>query len=178
MKRAPVINLFLGGAILAIGLVLGIIIGIKRGIPFVTEREQWTIAIYRGDSPFDFPASANKRWPVLKAEDITDMVILAGKDEGSFYGKLVLKASIPRFGSRTSIYFLHETALQNIATVLDGNPYSDEYAQHIAAALNGLPVRVKEKPTREGKSHLEFNINDLYPGFLITPFGVEYRNRD
>jgi hypothetical protein len=58
---------------LLIGLAGGIFVGIKRGIPFVTEREQWTIAIYTGDSPFNFPASENRRGPVLKAEDVTDL---------------------------------------------------------------------------------------------------------
>jgi len=72
MRRRFVFTIFLAGVCLLIGLAAGIFVGIKRGVPFVTEREQWTIAIYRGDSPLDFPASKNKRWPVLKAEDVTD----------------------------------------------------------------------------------------------------------
>jgi hypothetical protein len=58
---------------LTIGLAAGIFIGIKRGIPFVTEKEQWTIGIYEGDSPFNFPASQPRRNPVLRADDVTDV---------------------------------------------------------------------------------------------------------
>jgi hypothetical protein len=49
------------------------IIGIKRGIPFVTQREQWTIGIYRSDNPFRF--NGLQRWinPLFKAEDVTDV---------------------------------------------------------------------------------------------------------
>jgi hypothetical protein len=57
---------------LLIGLAAGIVVGIKRGIPFVAEREQWTIGIYQGDSPLNFPASKQKGDPVLRAEDVTD----------------------------------------------------------------------------------------------------------
>ncbi|NIP50546.1 MAG: hypothetical protein GWN76_20390, partial [candidate division Zixibacteria bacterium] len=70
MKRRFVLIIAVAGVCFLIGLAAGIYVGIKRGVPFVTEREQWTIAIYRGDSPLNFPASDNRRWPVLKAEDI------------------------------------------------------------------------------------------------------------
>ncbi len=73
MKRRFVLIIAVAGVCFLIGLAAGIYVGIKRGVPFVTEREQWTIAIYRGDSPLNFPASDNRRWPVLKAEDIHDM---------------------------------------------------------------------------------------------------------
>jgi hypothetical protein len=73
MKRRFVFTLFLAVACLLIGLAAGIFVGIKRGVPFVAEREQWTIAIYTGDSPFNFPASDNKQGPVLTAEDVTDI---------------------------------------------------------------------------------------------------------
>ncbi len=45
----------------------------KRGIPFVGQKEQWSIGIYRGSSPYAFPAQ--RRWanPVLTAQDVTDM---------------------------------------------------------------------------------------------------------
>lgn len=46
---------------------------LKRGVPFVTEREQWTIGIYRGSSPFDFPAQQSWRNPVFTAQDVTDV---------------------------------------------------------------------------------------------------------
>jgi hypothetical protein len=58
---------------LIIGLAGGIFIGTKRGVPFVAEREDWTIGIYEGDSPFHFPASQSRRNPVLTAEDVTDV---------------------------------------------------------------------------------------------------------
>ena len=45
----------------------------KRGIPFVAEREQWTIGIYRGKTPFSFDSPLNRFNPVLKAEHVTDV---------------------------------------------------------------------------------------------------------
>ena len=58
---------------LSLGFVGGIVVGIKRGIPFVTQREQWTIGIYRSNSPFHF--NELQRWmnPLFKAEDVTDV---------------------------------------------------------------------------------------------------------
>jgi hypothetical protein len=41
-------------ALLFLGFIVGMVVGIKRGVPFVTQREQWTIGIYRSDSPFHF----------------------------------------------------------------------------------------------------------------------------
>ena len=72
-KKAYIYTFLLAATCLFIGLAAGIIVGIKRGVPFVTEKEQWTIAIYTGDSPFNFPASFNKSGPVLRAEDVTDV---------------------------------------------------------------------------------------------------------
>ena len=59
--------------ILFIGFAAGIVVGIKRGIPFVTQREQWTIGIYRSNTPFHF--NQIQRWlnPLFKAEDVTDV---------------------------------------------------------------------------------------------------------
>lgn len=51
----------------------GVLVGMKRGIPFVAEKEQWTIGIYEGDSPFNFPASQDRRNPVITAQDVTDV---------------------------------------------------------------------------------------------------------
>src|SRR5687768_2245112 len=56
-----------------IGLAAGIFVGIKRGIPFVAQREQWTIGIYTGESPFTFDPAQNKSNPVLTAQDVTDV---------------------------------------------------------------------------------------------------------
>ena len=73
MKKQYIYPFILASICLLIGLAGGIFVGIKRGVPFVTQREQWTIAIYNGDSPFNFPASLNERGPVLRAEDVTDV---------------------------------------------------------------------------------------------------------
>ncbi len=45
----------------------------RRGVPFVGQKEQWSIGIYRGTSPTAFPAQ--RRWanPVLTAQDVTDV---------------------------------------------------------------------------------------------------------
>jgi hypothetical protein len=45
----------------------------KRGVPFVTTREQWTIGIYTGRDPFSLDGS--RRWwnPVFRSEDVTDI---------------------------------------------------------------------------------------------------------
>jgi hypothetical protein len=51
----------------------GVLTGIKRGIPFVAEKEQWTVGIYFGESSFDFDPSKNKRNRVIRAEDVTDV---------------------------------------------------------------------------------------------------------
>lgn len=73
MKKNLIYITIIAAACLAIGLVAGIIVGIKRGIPFVAEKEQWTIGIYNGESPFDMSNSLGWRNPVLKAEDVTDV---------------------------------------------------------------------------------------------------------
>lgn len=73
MKKYYLVTILIALVCLLVGLAGGIIVGIKRGIPFVTEREDWTIAIYQGDSPFNFPVSQNRRGPVLTAEDVTDV---------------------------------------------------------------------------------------------------------
>ena len=72
MKKQALLLIIIAGICLIIGLVGGIFVGIKRGVPFVTEREQWTIGIYTGSSPFDFNSRQSRRNPVLKAEDVTD----------------------------------------------------------------------------------------------------------
>jgi hypothetical protein len=59
--------------LLLMGFAGGILVGMKRGIPFVTQREQWTIGIYRSSSPFKF--NALQRWinPLFRAENVTDV---------------------------------------------------------------------------------------------------------
>lgn len=53
-------------------LVWGVFIT-RRGIPFIAQREQWTIGIYRGNSPFNYDSPLNILNPVLKAEHVTDV---------------------------------------------------------------------------------------------------------
>jgi hypothetical protein len=55
------------------GFAGGILVGMKRGIPFVTQREQWTIGIYSSDSPFHFNQLQSWLNPRFKAEDVTDV---------------------------------------------------------------------------------------------------------
>ncbi len=60
--------------ILSFVVIAGLIFVVKkRGIPFVTEREQWTIGIYTGKSPFDLKNTRVLRNPVMKAQDVTDV---------------------------------------------------------------------------------------------------------
>lgn len=68
-KRIP----WLALSFLSLGFVSGMGVGIKRGIPFVTQREQWTIGIYRSDSPFHFNALQGWINPLFRAEDVTDV---------------------------------------------------------------------------------------------------------
>jgi hypothetical protein len=68
-KNIPWLALFM----LFIGFVGGMVIGIKRGVPFVTQREQWTIGIYRSDSPFHFNDLQGWINPLFRAEDVTDV---------------------------------------------------------------------------------------------------------
>lgn len=51
----------------------GVIVGKKRGIPFVAQREQWTIGIYRSNSPFQYNELQSWINPLFKAEDVTDI---------------------------------------------------------------------------------------------------------
>lgn len=59
-------------AVLLFVVLAGAFVYRKRGIPFVGEKEQWTIGIYEGESPLDFPATQRRRNPVLTAEHVTD----------------------------------------------------------------------------------------------------------
>lgn len=58
---------------LSLGFAAGVAVGIKRGVPFVTRREQWTIGIYRSDSPFHFNELQGWINPLFRAEDVTDV---------------------------------------------------------------------------------------------------------
>ena len=54
-------------------LIGGRIVWIKRGIPFVSQREQWTIGIYRSDNPFHFNKLQGWINPLFRAENVTDV---------------------------------------------------------------------------------------------------------
>jgi hypothetical protein len=73
MKRNRIKILLLLLICLFLGFVAGMYIGIKRGVPFVTQREQWTIGIYRSDNPFRFNKLQGWINPLFRAEDVTDV---------------------------------------------------------------------------------------------------------
>jgi hypothetical protein len=55
-------------------MVAGLFIYKKRGIPFVKPGgEQWTIGIYRSNSPFHFNALQGWINPLFRAQDVTDV---------------------------------------------------------------------------------------------------------
>lgn len=72
MKSSWFYTVIVAFVCLTVGLTAGIFVGIKRGIPFVAEKEQWTIGIYEGDSPLNFPVPQNKWNPIFTAQDVTD----------------------------------------------------------------------------------------------------------
>jgi hypothetical protein len=65
------------GSIVFICLLGGILGGFhlvtKRGIPFVRQKEQWSIGIYRGKTPFSYDHPLNRLNPILKAEHVKDI---------------------------------------------------------------------------------------------------------
>jgi hypothetical protein len=73
MKRNRIKILLLLLICLFLGFVAGTYVGMKRGIPFVSQREQWTIGIYRSDNPFHFNKLQNWINPLFRAEDVTDV---------------------------------------------------------------------------------------------------------
>lgn len=73
MRRRRVYILLLSIASLMAGFVGGVYVGAKRGVPFVKQREQWSIGIYTGDSPLSLESGWNRWNPRLVAEDVTDI---------------------------------------------------------------------------------------------------------
>ena len=73
MKRTRPLMAVAGVIVLLVGGLAAYRVWQKRGIPFVSEREEWTIGIYTAPDPFSFDRS--QRWfnPVLRAEDVTDI---------------------------------------------------------------------------------------------------------
>lgn len=110
-------------AAISIGLVVGAIVFLKRGIPFVTEREQWTIGIYEGDSPFDFPARQLRWNPIMRAEDVTDV-------PAKFVADPFLVQEEETWHLFFEVYNL-DTAQGDLAVATSGNGRSWEYQQII-----------------------------------------------
>jgi hypothetical protein len=73
MKKAHVVLIIILIGILAVVITVGISVARKRGIPFIAQKEQWTIGIYRGNTPFSFDSPLNILNPILKAEHVTDV---------------------------------------------------------------------------------------------------------
>ena len=73
MKKRWVKRLFIALIFLMLIFAIGIFVWRKRGVPFVAEREQWTIGIYRGETPFSFEHPLNRLNPIFRAEDVTDI---------------------------------------------------------------------------------------------------------
>lgn len=112
----PLIFLFLG-------FVGGIVVGMKRGIPFVTQREQWTIGIYRSNSPFHFDKLQGRINPLLRAEDVTDVP-----------AKFVADPFLVREGGMWNLFFevYNNTTQQgDLAVATSTNTWTWKYQQVI-----------------------------------------------
>jgi hypothetical protein len=73
MRKIKGRTIFIAMVCVLLVTAAGIVVVKKRGIPFVTQREQWTIGIYRGKTPFSFNSPLNWLNPLFKAEHVTDV---------------------------------------------------------------------------------------------------------
>lgn len=73
MKSSKRMKYVLVFAILAVCVASAVLVWMKRGVPFMTKKEQWTIGIYEGNSPFQFATFQWRYNPVLTAQDVTDV---------------------------------------------------------------------------------------------------------
>ena len=73
MKERTENLLIIALACIIVGLAGGYIVYKKRGVPFVTQREQWTISIFNGTSPLTVKNTHPLRNPIMKAEYVTDV---------------------------------------------------------------------------------------------------------
>src|SRR5688500_17863281 len=73
MRKLSKKTVFFVLACLLVGLVGARSLWMGRGVPFVSRRQQWTIGIYRSDSPFHFNKLQGWINPLFKAEDVTDV---------------------------------------------------------------------------------------------------------
>lgn len=72
-RKYKLTTLLLAIVCLVVVSAAGFLVVRKRGVPFVGKKEQWSIGIYRSDSPLAFPVSGTRRNPVLTAQDVTDV---------------------------------------------------------------------------------------------------------
>ena len=71
MSRRAVAALGLGG--LGLSFAGGVLLGRKRGIPFVGWRREYAIAVYQGPDPLHLAPAPGARPPALTAADVTDV---------------------------------------------------------------------------------------------------------
>jgi hypothetical protein len=73
MKRRRLLMFIIGVFTIVLAGLAAYPVWRQRGIPFVAQKEQWTIGIYSARDPFSF--DGGHRWfnPVLRAEDVTDV---------------------------------------------------------------------------------------------------------
>jgi hypothetical protein len=71
MKKTHKILIFSIGFVIVYSF--GTNIDTSRGIPFVSIKEQWTIGIYRGKTPFSFDSPLNLLNPIMTAEQVKDV---------------------------------------------------------------------------------------------------------
>ena len=67
-----VFRIFLIATFISVSFITGVLVGNRKGIPFVGVRDtNWAIGIYGGDSPFDLsPGNVNN--PVMTSDDVID----------------------------------------------------------------------------------------------------------
>jgi len=89
----------------------------------VRKKEQWTIGIYRGSSPFSLNSSLNLINPILKAEDVTDVP-----------AKFVADPFLIKEGEIFYLFFEvfnHDTQQGDLALATSTNSWSWDYQQVI-----------------------------------------------
>lgn len=123
MKRANLRTVFLALICLMIGLIVGMVVGIKRGVPFVAQREQWTIGIYRSNSPFHFNELQGWINPLFRAENVTDVP-----------AKFVADPFLVREGETWNLFFEvynNDTQQGDLAVATSKNTWLWDYQQVI-----------------------------------------------
>jgi len=88
-RKRKIVHVCLAAVLAAVGL--GIVVERRRGIPFVTPSQEWSIGIYDGPSPLRLGPASSVCNPVITKSDVTD--IPAGfvadpfmvRDDGAWY---------------------------------------------------------------------------------------------